>query len=162
MVDFFFFKEKQIEAKMLEEPDPEKSTGVKTIRESVKNNIRIARLKHREDAMDNLRITLGQLEDHSINLETFTMDDVLEIATNIKRQRNASHSDLLKLCHAFLQCTEHISCFLNSTGSIQVIVKELTGKISSIFDAQTLQCNQEISWHFFFHRNKYRITNACG
>lgn len=115
---------------MLDEPDPEKPDGVKTIRENVKNNIRIARLKHRQDEVDNLRITLGELEDHTINLESFTKDDVLDIATKIKRQRNASHSELLKLCHAFLQSTENISCFLNSTGSIQVIIKELTGKIS--------------------------------
>ena len=107
--------------------DQAKSAGVTEIRESVKNKIRIARLKHRQDEVDNFRITLGELEDHAINLETFTTADVLEIATKIKRQRNASHSELLKLCHAFLQSTENISCFMNSAGSIQVIVKEVTG-----------------------------------
>lgn len=114
---------------MLEATDQEKPDGVKTIRENVKNHIRIARLKHRQDEVDNLRITLGDFEDHSINLETFTKDDVLDIAAKIKRQRNASHLELLKLCHAFLQSTENIGCFLNATGSIQVIIKELTGKI---------------------------------
>lgn len=113
---------------MLAEPEQEQPTGVATIRDSVKNHIRIARLKHRQDEIDQQRIALGELKDHSINLETYTTNDVLEIAQRIKRHRNASHADLLKLCHAFLQSTENIGCFLNSSGSIQVIVKELTGK----------------------------------
>lgn len=117
---------------MLEDSDQAKPGGVKAIRENVKNNIRIARLKRRQDEVDSLRITLGELDEHSINLETFTKDDVLEIAAKIKHQRNASHSELLKLCHAFLQSPENISCFLNSTGSIQVIIKGLTGKLRCI------------------------------
>lgn len=137
LVVAFWNFEIQIGAKMSADLDVEQSTGVKTIRESVKDHIRIARLKHRQDEVDSLRITLGELEDHSINLETYSTADVTEIATKIKRQRNASHAELLKLCHAFLQSTENISCFLNSTGSIQVIVKEMTGKPISTFHTES-------------------------
>lgn len=129
-IEWFVEREQNRTDTMFEEPDQEKSTVVTTIRENVKENIRIARLKHRQNEVDHLRITLAEFEDHSINLETFTTSDVLDIATKIKRQRSASHAELLKLCHAFLQSTEHIDVFLNSTGSIQVIVKELTGKIT--------------------------------
>lgn len=133
---------------MLEDSDQANPDGVKTIRENVKNNIRIARLKHRQDEVDNLRITLG-LDDHAINLETFTKEDVLEIAAKIKHQRNASHPELLKLCHAFLQSPENISCFLNSTGSIQVIIKGLTGKFRCI-----ASYSSNVIVRFFFDRNK--------
>lgn len=164
VVAFFVSRENQTEAKMLEDPDQDKLSGVKIIRESVKNHIRIARLKHRQDEVDNLRITLGELEDHAINLETYTKDVVLEIATKIKRQRNASPAELLKLCHAFLQSTENVSCFLSSTGSIQVIVKELTGKIRSVtVNYRTFNMINKNIHEIFFYRNKNRISIAsCG
>lgn len=113
---------------MLETAEEENPTIVKSIRENLKGNIRIARLKHRQNEVDNLRITLGELGDHSINLQTFSTNDVLEIAVKIKKQRHASTTDLLKLCHAFLQSSVNISCFINATGAVPVIVKELTGK----------------------------------
>lgn len=113
---------------MSEVVEEEKPTVVTSIRENVKENIRIARLKHRQDEVDNFRITLGQLEDDTINLQTFSTTDVLEIANKIKKQRHASIPELLKLCHAFLQSSENITCFVNSTGALPVIVKELTGK----------------------------------
>lgn len=108
--------------------EEEKSTAVAKIRENVRENIRIARLRHRQDELDNLRITLGDLEDHSTNTQTFTTNDVLEIANKIKKQRHASATDLLKLSHAFIQSFENINCFVNSTGAVPVIVKEMTGK----------------------------------
>lgn len=104
------------------------SPVVTSIRENVKDNIRIARLKHRQDELDNLRITLGAAEDDAVNLKTFTPNDVLAIVLKLKRQRNASAADLLKLCHAFLQSHENINLFVNTTGAVPVIVKEMTGK----------------------------------
>lgn len=139
---------------MLAESNQEQPTGVANIRDSVKEHIRIARYKHRQDEVDNLRITLTEVKDHSISLETYTKNDVLEISQRIKRQRNASHADLLKLCHAFLQSTENISCFLNSPGSIQVIVKELAGKtpFSSMCSMKSREKN--FKFHFLWCRNK--------
>lgn len=107
--------------------EEEKSSAVTTIRENVKENIRIARLKHRQDELDNLRITHGDLEDDSINLQSFSVNDVLEIANKIKKHRHASVTDLLKLCHAFLQSIDNINCFVNATDAVPVIVKEMTG-----------------------------------
>lgn len=119
---------------MSEMAEEEKSNAVTTIRENVKENIRIARLRHRQDELDSLRITHGDFEEHSINLQTFTTNDVLEIANKIKKQRHASAVELSKLCHAFLQSTDNINCFVNSTGAVPVIIKEMTGKsFSSIF-----------------------------
>lgn len=113
---------------MSELVEEEKSIAVTTIRENVKENIRIARLRHRQDELDSLRITHGDLEDHSINLQTFTTNDVLDIANQIKKQRHASAMDLSKLCHAFLQSTDNINCFVNAAGAVPVIIKEMTGK----------------------------------
>lgn len=113
---------------MSEVGEEEKPTAVTSIRENVKENIRIARLKHRQDEVDNLRITLGQFEDHTVNLQTFSTTDVLDIANKLKKQRHASIPELLKLSHAFLQSPENITCFVNVTGAVPVIVKELTGK----------------------------------
>lgn len=121
--------------------EEEKPTVVTTIRENVKENIRIARLKHRQDEIDNFRITLGQLEDETVNLQTFSTNDVLEIAAQIKKHRHASSSELLKLSHAFLQSSENISCFINATGAVPVIVKELTGNITILIDGIPTQRN---------------------
>lgn len=115
---------------MSELAEEEKSSGVTIIRENVKENIRIARLRHRQDELDSLRITHGDLEDHSINLQTFTTNDVLDIAKQIKKQRHASVMDLSRLCHAFIQSADNINCFVNATGAVPVIIKEMTGKSS--------------------------------
>lgn len=112
---------------MSEGGEGDKPTAVTTIRENIKKNIRIARLKHRQDELDNLRITDGNLEDHSINLQTFTTADILAIVHRMKKQKYASPMDLMKLSHAFLQSTDNINCFINATGAIAVIVKEMTG-----------------------------------
>lgn len=113
---------------MSEVSEEDKSIAVTTIRENVKENIRIARLKHRQDELDSLRITHGKLDEHSINLQTFTKSDVQDAANKIKRQRHASETELMKLSHAFLQSTENISCFINTTGALPVVIKEMTGK----------------------------------
>ncbi|XP_031623357.1 uncharacterized protein LOC116340809 [Contarinia nasturtii] len=112
---------------MSEVSEEDKSIAVATIRENVKENIRIARLKHRQNELDNLRITHGKLEDLSINLQTFTKDNVLATANKIKKQRHASATELMKLSHSFLQSSENINCFVNATGALPVIVKEMTG-----------------------------------
>lgn len=106
----------------------DESTAVTTIRENVRENIRIARLKHRQDGLDNLRVIHGEHEDHAINLQTFTTNDVLATANKIKKQRHASPTELMKLTHAFLQSTENIACFINASGAVPVIIKEMTGK----------------------------------
>lgn len=114
---------------MAEANEDGKETVVTIIRENVKENIRIARLKHRQDEVDNCRITLADdSADDSINLQSFNVNDVLAIAQKMKKKRNASTGDLLKLSHAFLQSTENINCFINVAGAVAVIIKEMTGK----------------------------------
>lgn len=113
---------------MSDPPEEEKETVVTTIRENVKENIRIARLKHRQDEVDNCRIALGDTEEDSINLQTFDANDVLAIANKIKKKRGVAPADLMKLSHAFLQNIENINCFINVNGAVPVIIKEMTGK----------------------------------
>lgn len=114
---------------MSEPPEEVKETIVTTIRANVKENIRIARLKHRHDEVDNFRITLGDAEDSSaINLQTFDKADILAISNQIKRKRHAPPTELMKLSHAFLQSIEHINYFVKITGALAVIIKEMTGK----------------------------------
>lgn len=113
---------------MSDPPEEDKETVVTTIRENVKENIRIARLKHRQDEVDNCRIALGDTEEDSINLQTFDANDVLAIANKIKKKRGVAPADLMKLSHAFLQSIENINCFINVNGAVPVIIKEMTGK----------------------------------
>lgn len=131
---------------MSEASEEDKSTVVTNIRENVKENIRIARLKNRQDELDNLRITLGDVEDQSVNLQTFNPNDVLEIIIKIKRQRHASATELLKLSHAFLQSAENINCFVNTAGALPVIVKELTG----MFESKLLKNSSKSKENMFF------------
>lgn len=113
---------------MSEATEQIESTVVTTIRQNVKENIRIARLKNRQDELDSSRsISLDDLKDQTVNLQTFTTKDVYDIIEKIKKQRHASEAELLKLSHAFLQSVENIDCFVNRTGAVQVIVKEMTG-----------------------------------
>lgn len=113
---------------MAEPSEEGKETAVTAIRENVKENIRIARLRRRQDEVDNFRITLGDSDEHSINLQSFNANDVLAIAIRIKKKRSVPPSDLMKLSHAFLQSTENINCFVNTSGAVPVIIKEATGK----------------------------------
>lgn len=136
---------------MAEASQEDKSTVVTLIRENVKENIRIARLKNRQDELDSLRITFADVEDHCINLQTFTTNDVLAIANKIKKQRHASVTELQKLSHAFLQSSENITCFVNATGALPVIVKEMTGKCCWEYQ---LEWKHMFSYMFFFNRHQ--------
>lgn len=103
------------------------SLVVNSIRENVRDNLKIARIKNRNAAIDGLRIAPEELENLSINLQNFSVKDVSTIVQTIKKHKHAKPTELSKLSHAFLQSTENILCFLNTTGALNVLVKELTG-----------------------------------
>lgn len=105
----------------------ETSEIVESVRDSVRKDIHEARSKHRHDKIDGLRVAPNELSNYSINLQSFDRDDVLNIVKAIKKNKHAKMAELLKLSHAFLQSTDNIQTFLNTTGAMNVLVKELTG-----------------------------------
>lgn len=103
------------------------------LREKLRTEMKISRQKHRHDGVDTIRIAIG--ETYTENLRTYTQDDVLSLAKTVKHQKHANPHQLNQLSHAFLQSTDNIQCFLNVTGALNVIVKELIGSNS---DTQSL------------------------
>lgn len=104
------------------------SEKVQHLRDDLRQNLENIRHEQRHNKNDSIRIGIGELGGYLANLETFTADDVAKLANQIKNQKHANANDLNRLCHAFLQDTENIQCFLNVTGALNVLVKELTGK----------------------------------
>lgn len=82
----------------------------------------------RADARDALRFGLGEIKDQIRQLLALNEDDVIGLATRIKRHKKASPEDMYRLSHAFLQSNENISAFNKIPGAINVLIKSLTGK----------------------------------
>lgn len=114
---------------MSECEDIKTSEIVESVRDSVRKDVHEARSKHRHDKIDGLRVAPNELLDHSINLQSFDKDDVLNIVKTIKKNKHVKTAEMLKLNQAFLQSTDNIEAFLNTTGAMNVLVKELTGKM---------------------------------
>lgn len=100
---------------------------VESVRDSVRKNVHEARSKHRHDEIDGFRVAPNELLNHSIDLQSFDRDDILIIVKTMKKNKHAKTAELLKLSHAFLQNTDNIQAFLNTTGAMNVLIKELTG-----------------------------------
>lgn len=107
--------------------EAEVSAPVLNLRNDLRSHLKILRNEKRHNKIDGVRIGIGELNDYLINLESFGEKDVLNLAQRIKQQKHAKPNDLNRLCNAFLQTTENIKCFLNVTGALNVVVKELTG-----------------------------------
>lgn len=112
---------------MLETTEMKESKIVSSVRDSIRNNVNVSRLKHRQEGVDSLRVAPNDLQNFSINLQTFSEDDVSEIVKTIKKNKHAQPTELLKLSHAFLQSTQNINCFVKKIGAMNVLIKELTG-----------------------------------
>lgn len=95
------------------------------LREKIRKICTISRQEHRHEGIDTIRIAIG--DNYTENLRTYTQDDVLKLAKAIKHKKHAKPHQLNQLSHAFLQSHENIQCFLNVTGALHIIVKELTG-----------------------------------
>lgn len=100
---------------------------VQHLRDDLRENLRNVRNERRHSRNDSIRIRIGELGGYLTNLETFTSDDVVNLASQIKQRKHANNDHLNRLCHAFLQNTDNIQSFLNTTGALNVLVKELTG-----------------------------------
>lgn len=109
------------------------TASIKQLREKMRTKMKISRQEHRHVGSDSIRIAIG--DTYTENLRNYTEDDVLKLAKAIKQQKHAKPRQLNQLSHAFLQSAGNIQCFLNVTGALNVIVKELTGNNN---DAQSL------------------------
>lgn len=96
------------------------------LKDNIRKEAQEFRENRREHEFDVLRVGLGELEDPT--LISLTECDVIGLAGRIKRRKGATMEDFCRLKQAFIQGKEFINCFVNITGAIQVIVKELTGK----------------------------------
>lgn len=83
--------------------------------------------------------------DRSVKSEIIAESEVAGLCSKIKRSKHADAADLVKLGQAFLQSENNIAAFTKNTGSIDVIVKELTGTVrrQQILAAQCL-CNMSL------------------
>lgn len=100
------------------------------MKEQIRKDAQEFRENRREHEFDGFRVALGELKDPA--LETLTEKDVVALAGRIKRRKGATLEDFFRLNQAFLQGNEFINSFVNVTGAIQVLVKELTGMYLSV------------------------------
>lgn len=102
---------------------------------SLKLNLRVCqklcRSGRRNDQIDAKRIGVGEIKLLITEEESITEADIAGLASRIKRRRNAGEPDLIRLSHAFLQTIGNIISFINIPGTLNVIVKELTGNDSN-------------------------------
>lgn len=104
------------------------------LKEQIRKQTQQFRDNRREHEFDGLRVALGELQDPA--LETLEVKDVIALSGRIKRRKGVNFDDFFRLNQAFLQGNEFISAFMNVTGALQVLVKELTGSLfplNSIF-----------------------------
>lgn len=104
---------------------------LKSIRENLRSNIRTTRIKHRESAIDRLRIRPEDVEMLPVDVISFTNDEIMATAHSIKKRKHITTDELQKLSYAFLQSADNIECFLNVTGALNVLVKESIGRCSN-------------------------------
>lgn len=107
--------------------DAGNSEEVMSLRSELRDNLKQIRDDKRKQIADGIRVGIGEIGNQIANLKTYTTDDVTEIANRIKQQKHANARDLNCLAHAFIQSADNIICFLNITGALNVLVKELTG-----------------------------------
>lgn len=107
------------------------SVAVQNLKSNLRANMRQDRVENRHNAVDSLRLGVGELSKFLTDLEHMTEKDMAGMASRIKRRRRADEADLIRLSQSFLQCTENITTFTNITGALNVLVKELTGSDSN-------------------------------
>lgn len=98
---------------------------VESVRQRTRSAVDLHRRKLRSDQIDASRL----------NLKEFSEENVSDLAQSLKSQKHARINQLHDLSQAFLQSVDNIACFMNVTGAINVIVKELT---SNCYDTQIL------------------------
>lgn len=101
-----------------------------SLKEQLRKEAHELRENRREHEFDGFRVALGELKDPA--LETHTELDVVALAGRIKRRKGLTLEDFFRLNQAFLQGNEFINKFVNVTGALQVLVKELTGEYFSV------------------------------
>ncbi|XP_058822969.1 uncharacterized protein LOC131684272 [Topomyia yanbarensis] len=102
------------------------------VRELKRSELNWERQLHRKAEIDINRAGLGEMLQEVQEIENLACQEIKGLASRIKRRKHADVKDLLKLSYGFQQSAENISTFLRITGSINVIVKELTGQSSDL------------------------------
>ncbi|XP_058452700.1 uncharacterized protein LOC131431164 [Malaya genurostris] len=103
-----------------------------TVRNQKRTELNLERQLHRKAEIDINRTGLGEMLQEAQEIENITSQEIKGLASRIKRRKHADAKDLLKLSYGFQQSAENISVFLRITGSINVIVKALTGQSSEL------------------------------
>lgn len=107
---------------------PPISEAVETLRTIRRDDIKNIRDERRGRHLDAVRIGIGEISDGIANLKNYNPNDVSDVAVRIRQQKHATPKDLNCLAHAFIQSTENIKCFMNTSGALGVLVKEMSGR----------------------------------
>ncbi|XP_005180826.1 uncharacterized protein LOC101899969 [Musca domestica] len=112
-------------------PEPKPSTvPTQLLREKIREYTKKHREAIRAEVSDSLRFQLGEIKERIQELDNVTEKDVAGLAARIKRRKHATIEDMYRLSHAFLQNVANIQAFNKIPGSMQVLIKELTGNDS--------------------------------
>lgn len=97
--------------------------------EQLRTEFDIKRYEERSKYADSVRVGVEELSDFLKEMELITEEDIAGMALRIKRRRHADEADLNRLSHAFLQSPDNSIAFVNIPGALDVLIKELTGKL---------------------------------
>lgn len=103
------------------------SDAIEILRIERRDDVKTMRDERRKRHVDAVRIGIGETSTGIANLKGYSPSDVSEIAVRIRKQKHADSSELNCLAHAFIQSTENITCFMNTSGALGVLVKEVSG-----------------------------------
>lgn len=105
-------------------PPPPISEAVEILRIARRDNIRSIREERRGRHLDSVRVGIGEISEEKANLKNYSPKDVSEAGVRIRQQKHATSKDLNCLAHAFIQSTENITCFMNTSGALGVLVRK--------------------------------------
>lgn len=100
------------------------------LRAKIRDYTKLYRDKIRASTYDSVRFGPGEIKEQIQQLHKLTEKDVIGLASRIKRHKHATNDDMYRLSHAFLMDEKNIEIFCRITGAMQVLVKELTGKVT--------------------------------
>lgn len=112
------------------------STHVVSIKENVRKTCTQERQDHRFLFYNKNRKTLGEVE---CKYKTYDVNLINELAVKIKQKNDVTLKDLLSLKQGLIQSDQNIYAFINVTGALHALVRELTGKTHCVMASQVLK-----------------------